>query len=97
MQVRQGWSGETRPNQWTKFDVSVDESDLRRILARAGLPEDTPVTTKSAYVLLSTEAEILLVTARMRHAGIDADTARADIEPLVALRESTLDMLRTTT
>ncbi len=96
MRVRQGWSGETAPSQWTKFDVAVDETDLARILARAGLPDDTPVTTKTAYVLLSTEAEILLITARMRWADLPAEQARADVEPLVNLRESHLEMLRVT-
>jgi len=96
MRVRQGWSGETAPNQWNKFDVTTDETDLARILARGGLPEDIKVTTKTAYVLLATEAEILLTTARMRYSSLSAEQAHLDIQPLVQLRESHLEMLRVT-
>lgn len=96
MQVHLGWSGEAANGQWVKFDVTVDETDLRRVLARAGIPEDTKATTKDAYVLLSTEADILLLTTRMRHTGLSAEDAHAELEPLVKRRETHLDLIRET-
>jgi hypothetical protein len=39
MRVKQGWSGEIAPNQWAKVDLELEEEDLRRLLAAAGLPD----------------------------------------------------------
>jgi hypothetical protein len=83
MQVRQGWSGEIRPSVWAKFDVELDEEDLRRILMAhprydAGVAVSLPV----AYKLLELEAE-RLVTLKLAHRyGYDAEAAAETITKL---------------
>lgn len=81
MQVRVGWTGETEPNQWNKADVTVDEGDLDRLLAEAGVPGGLggKLPTRLVFQLLQNEAEMLLMT-RLMGQGYPAEKARARFE-----------------
>lgn len=47
-----------------KFDVGLDETDLARILADAGIPPDAPLTQAEAFLVLHCEAEWLCAGKR---------------------------------
>ena len=59
--MRIGWSCEVRSNEWVKVDL--DETDLMRLVAEAGADPGAlyKVSTATAYTLLSTECERLMV------------------------------------
>ncbi len=90
-----GWSGETENNVWRKTDVSLDETDLARLLREAELPEDMPgkLSTKLAHMLLDAESEILL-TGKMVSFGYPEDAAQARIKTLTRHKEMIFDKLR---
>ena len=94
MQVRHGWSGETRPNGWDKTDVTVDEGDLARILITAGLPVEMSrsLSTTVAYQLLDIEAERLLI-AKITRFGYPVEQAQQRLAELNAHRRAVLDKL----
>lgn len=84
MRVRQGWSGEYKPNRWGKFSVELDEEDLRRILMEhqpADLVEQTSKTIPVllAYRLLEIEAERLVVRKLCTRYEFDADEGAQEI------------------
>lgn len=51
------------PNQWAKFKVVLEETDLCRLLRDAELPLDLAarIPLRTAYQLLELEAEILIL------------------------------------
>ncbi len=96
MNVRLGWSGEVDPNIWRKVDVSVDETDLRRILIAAGLPETDlyTVPTSLVFILLENEAERLLLAQLTSRHGYPAEMARTRLAELATARTTALATLR---
>jgi hypothetical protein len=54
--VRAGWNTELGRKKW---DVELDEPDLRRFLLENGLPPDAPLFMSEAFWLLHYSAEIL--------------------------------------
>lgn len=71
MQVRQGWSGETAPNTWAKFDITLSEEDLVRILG-ADLYHEVTVPVTLAFGILEAEAEWLVHAKLVTRYGMDA-------------------------
>lgn len=68
MRVRQGWSGEVEPNRWAKFDLELEEDDLRRVLQQHDLVGvDPPLAT--CFQILELEAERLVMVKLMTRYG----------------------------
>jgi hypothetical protein len=87
VQVRHGWSGEVAPNRWAKFDITLEEEDLRRLVG-AG-PGTLTLTTTLAYQLLEAEAERLVFDKLIRRYGYDRGDGMQKIHDLT-LRLTTL-------
>lgn len=68
MQVRQGWSGEVDHNKWAKFDITLEEEDLRRLI---GNEAKDHIDTTTAYRLLELEAERLVMAKLVSRYGYD--------------------------
>ena len=94
MFVRQGWTGEVRPGTWHKYDVSVDESDLVRLLIDNGLPGDTYVPFNTAYTLLEGQAERLMLIKLVTRQDYPRDEAVTKINTLNETKTTLLDTLR---
>lgn len=94
MKVRQGWSGEIEPNRWGKFDIELEEEDLRRTLTDAGLPADIPVPLTTAFQLLEIEAERLVLAKLITRYNYPTETGRNRMAELVQARTKLLDKLR---
>lgn len=75
MQVRHGWSGEVSTNRWAKFDITLEEEDLRRILGEAY--ETRNLSTSVAYQLLELEAERLVLAKLVARYGYNPAEGRA--------------------
>lgn len=92
MRVRQGWSGEVKPNQWVKFDVELDEEDLRRLLAADDRwTEDTKISLGLAYMLLENEAERLVTTKLVSRWNFDFKAGQIKTKQLAERRAELLD------
>ncbi len=85
MRVRQGWSGEVSSNRWAKFDVELEEDDLRRILTNDKLDPSTAdkLSTTQAYRLLEIEAERLVLLKLVRRYGYSSAEARQQLSDLL--------------
>lgn len=81
MQVHQGWSGEVDHNKWAKFDITLDEEDLRRLV---GDDMRRTIDTTTAYRLLELEAERLVMAKLVSRYGYDPVAGR---EILTSLRK----------
>jgi hypothetical protein len=94
MRVRYGWSGELRSGTWEKIDIELDETDLERILLTAGLSHlyPTAITTIQAYMVLDTEAALLLTAKVAQRCGSGDENER--IEALKRKRTGLIDCLR---
>jgi hypothetical protein len=98
VRVRQGWSGEVKPNVWAKFDVELEEEDLRRLLAASplggnGVPGE--LSTTLAYRLLEVEAERLVTVKLVTRYGFDYDAGTTKINELTGRRDHLVeDILR---
>jgi hypothetical protein len=55
-----------------KFDVGLDETDLARLLAEAGIPPDAQLTALEAFQVLHAEAERFCAAKR---AAVEPDKA----------------------
>lgn len=95
MQVRVGWSGETRSNVWEKTDVTLGEEDLQRMLSTAGLPADgsAALDTKVCFQLLKNEGEFLLLV-KLKDLGYPAEKANTRMIDIAAQNQAILDALR---
>ncbi len=67
MKILRGGSAEVRPNNWFKFDIELDESDLQALVVKYSLDYDR-LTVIDKYRLLKTQAE-LLTTLEMEQQG----------------------------
>lgn len=77
MKILRGGSAEVRPNNWFKFDVELDESDLQAIVVKYGLDYDK-LTVIDKYRLLKTQAE-LLTTIEMEQQGAVGQVSARDL------------------
>ena len=97
MRVRQGWSGEIKPNVWGKVSVEVDETDLHRALIEAGIdaaPGDARVPPTAAFGLLDIDCERLLLAKLMARFDYPEQTGRARLAELAQGRERVLERIR---
>jgi hypothetical protein len=77
-------------NRWAKYDVELEEDDLRRILLGAKV-EPSVVPVEAAYWLLDIEAELSLTRKLISRHGYQAD---ARIEELRELKKKILTELK---
>lgn len=84
MRVRHGWSGEVESNRWAKFDIELEEDDLRRILVGNGIAPSTvdKLSLVNAYRLLEIEAERLVLFKLIRRYGYSRDSASQQLAGL---------------
>lgn len=96
MRVRHGWSGETSSNRWAKFDLELEEEDLRRLLTSKDLPASTvdTLSLNQAFRLLEIEAERLVLVKLAARFGYDPAEARSQIKELAAESDTILAPLR---
>lgn len=96
MHVRQGWSGEVKPNQWAKFDVELDEGDLQRLLLMAGIDTLSPAAlpVSLAFQLLEVEAEFLVIAKLVARYEYPAEQAGPQFKALDKQKGALLDRIR---
>lgn len=94
VRVRQGWSGEVAPNRWAKFDIELEEDDLRRILSMAQLPFSSARSVDLAFQLLEVEAERLVYAKLVNRYGYPTDEGRDKINALNATKAKLLERIR---
>ncbi len=92
VRVSQGWSGEVSSTQWAKFKVELDEEDLRRLLAVAGV-NPQHVSVPQAFALLEIEAERLVLTKLMSRYGYPADAGQVRLSSLAQQKTLLLSRL----
>lgn len=85
MELRQGWSGEVAPGRWAKFDITLQEEDLRRLLG-SDYKELKALTPAVAYTILELEAERLVIAKLVNRYGMDRDEGAQSIATLEAQR-----------
>ncbi len=96
MRVRQGWSGEFRPNVWGKVSVELDEIDLYRALQEAGLDilaQTARIPLTAAFQLLDADSERLLLAKLVARYGAPREEASARMAELGASRRSAIDQI----
>lgn len=98
MRVRQGWSGEHRPNQWGKIDVTCDETDLSRLINDAGLPQEvlTAITAKQSFLLLNYESQRDLIACLIAQYNYPQDKGLEEMASFQVYRDNILQQLRLT-
>jgi hypothetical protein len=78
LRILRGGSAEVRPNNWFKFDIELDESDLQAIVIKYNL--DLPkMTVIEKYRVLTKQAE-LLATLEMERQGAVGQFSAQDIK-----------------
>lgn len=78
MRILRGGSAEVRPNNWFKFDIELDESDLQAIVVKYGLDYDK-LTVIDKYRIMTKQAE-LLTTIEMEQQGAVGQNSVADLK-----------------
>ncbi len=92
VKVMLGWSGET-DNVWRKVDVTVDDTDLVRMLNEWDIEvSDLTVSTKATFQLLQNEAETLLLKKLLDY-GYPEGTARPRMDKLQTQNHAILTAL----
>ena len=71
MRILRGGSAEVRSNQWFKFDIELDESDLQALCIKHNIDQES-LTVIQKYKLLVNQAE-LLTTVEMQKQGMEGD------------------------
>ena len=71
MKVLKGGSAEVRSNQWKKFDIELDESDLQAIVIKHKL-DYSKLTVVQKFRILSLQAEVF-VTYQMESEGMTGE------------------------
>lgn len=89
MKVRQGWSGEVEPNRWAKFDIELEEDDLRRV-ARQHDIDPAALPGRLAFLLLEVEAEMLVLTKLIGRYGYPQVEGQEKIARLKTQKDSLL-------
>lgn len=101
MKVEQGWSGEIRPNEWVKFKVTCDETDLTRILATESTVDSASalddlmrrLPVHLAYGLLEIEAEKYVVHKLVTRYDFAVDAGREKLSDLETARAALLSKI----
>lgn len=98
MKIRQGWSGQVArdPDRWAKFDIELEEDDLRRMLLAGRVPEGIAtklITTTTAFQLMELEAEILIYVKLIARYGYPAAEGTTKITELKKQKQELLDKL----
>lgn len=75
MKILRGGSAEVRSNQWFKFDIELDESDLQALRIKHNLGD---LTVIQKYKLLVKQAE-LLTTIEMEAQGLNGDKRASEL------------------
>ena len=95
MQVKVGFNTDYGKD---KFDVGLDETDLARILADAGISPDAKIASTEAFLVLHVEAEWLCAGKRsMVTEGREAEHWKTEAQRLGAKRREQLDRIRART
>ncbi len=82
MKVRRGWSGEVTPNNWVKFDIELEQTDLDALLAEEVPGAFGSLTVGDAYRLLGVQAQIIMlsdVCMSIKEAGGDYEKVLEDL------------------
>ena len=92
MEVRVGWNTEMGR---TKFDVTVDELDLRRILQEGGIADDpADLTTAEVFRLLEGEARRYSVFASVEYAVMPKEQAVPQLQAAQELRVKRIEAIK---
>lgn len=91
MEVRTGWSTEFGR---CKFDVTVGEGDLYRVLAEAGIDTDAVLTCTETFQILDLIAKRYSVFAGLEYAVIAKEQAVPQLEAVKADLAVKLDKVR---
>lgn len=92
MEVRVGWNTEMGR---TKFDVTVDETDLKRLLLEEGIDADpAALTTAEAFKLLEGEARRYSIFASVEYAVVPREQAVPQLEEAKQQRGDRLSKLK---
>ncbi len=79
----------------TKFDVTVDEVDLRRLLTEEGIDADpSALTVAEAFKLLEGEARRYSVFASVEYAVVAKEQAVPQLQAAQAQRTQRIDALK---
>lgn len=79
----------------TKFDVTMDEVDLQRLLAEEGIEVDSwRLTTSEAFKLLEGEAHRYSIFASVEYAVVPKEQAVPQLEHARALRAQRVEELK---
>jgi hypothetical protein len=93
MEVRSGWNSEYARK---KYDVTVDEGDLARILIAAGIPvaAQPGMTADDAHMILYTTAEIMARRTLVQFDPSQKEKLVAEARALNAQRAAVLDRVK---
>jgi hypothetical protein len=96
VKVRQGWSGEVAPSRWAKFDIELEEEDLRRLLVPVFAPQPPPtqVPVDLSFRVLEIEAEILVMTKLVARYGYPREEGKTKVIDLQRLRDRLLQSFK---
>jgi hypothetical protein len=92
MEVRSGWNSEYARK---KYDVTLDEGDLARILQEAGIPLEAQPALKlsQAHALLYFSAEIIARQTLLRYAKTASGKADSEVRGVVSDLETEIEQL----
>jgi hypothetical protein len=90
MEIREGVNSEYGRG---KFDVTLDEGDLTRMLLEAGLPPDACLTTAQAFALLRIETRLLVLAQCVQFQALSPEQAGIERQGLLEQRKQWLDFL----
>lgn len=92
MRVTQGWSGEVETSRWAKFSVSVDETDLNRMIVEARVIKNETIAftdellrslpVSLVFQLLAAEAEKCVLAKLTTSYGMSKEKTVARISQL---------------
>lgn len=88
MEFKLGWSAEIN-GSWVKMDITVDETDILRILTEHGLDEDSrdKLSPGEAFTLLESLGEKLVLVHQI-HTAPDNYKTPENLENLKKFKES---------
>lgn len=97
MRIVRMYSGNLAASQdWKKVEVEVDENDLESILFEIGLDPDKDrfkVSTRTAFKLLTYEAEILLKSTMVQSFAVDVELVKRELQELESRKASVIEQL----
>lgn len=98
VRIRHGWSGEYASNKWGKYDVTVDDEDLWRLLTENGLDEiheeALRLTTVETFILLDAEAQRFLLAGMIAKYGYPAEAGTEEMNRLTGRRDAVIASIK---